>query len=172
MTSTWLADGQTERRSVCLLPCGLALLALLVGGCTTGRSPVGYLPQGPSVVEVLEQDHSYILDRGEIVAGRTVFHVENRSGLSHDLSLVALPEDVPPILDQLRSADRRAVTTFARRSSHPPGTSDVFAVDLAPGRYALLCFEKDGTGETPHALMGMALEFRVRSLAPRPRSTG
>lgn len=147
------------------------MLLVLLGGCAKQRAPAGFLPAGPTVVDVVEHDHGYTLARqGDIPVGRAVFRVSNRSALSHDLSLVALPEDVPPILDQLRSADRRAVATLARLPSRPPGTSDAFAVELAPGRYALLCFVVDGTGGT-HASKGMAVEFRVAS-PPAERAAG
>jgi hypothetical protein len=144
-----------------------ALLALL-GGCTTGKRTGASLPSGPQIVHVVEHDHSYVLDRAEISAGRAVFRVENGSRLAHDLSLVGLPEDMPPINDQLRSGNRRALDTLARLPSRPPGSSDAVAVDLPPGRYALLCFEKDGTGES-HALLGMAVELRA---VPAPDRQG
>ena len=56
------------------------------------------------------------------------------------LSSCSLPEDVPSIVDQLRSADRRGVPTFAQLPARSPGSNDTFAVDLTPGRYALVCF--------------------------------
>lgn len=143
------------------------MLALL-GGCTTEKRTVAYLPSGPQIVQVAEHDHSYVLDRGEIPAGRAVFRVENRSRLAHDLTLVGLLEDMPPINEQLRSGNRRAVATLARLPSRPPGSSDALAVDLPPGRYALLCFEKDDTGQA-HALLGMAVELRA---VPAPDRQG
>ena len=148
------------------------LVLVLLAGCATGPEAAVYLPSGPAIVGVVEQDYGYVLDpRGEIPAGRAVFRVRNRSRLAHDLSLVALPEDVPPIEEQLRSAHRRAVVTLARRPSRPPGSEDAFAVDLVPGRYALLCFERDGTRE-PHALKGQAMEFRVRYTRTRGGAEG
>ncbi len=142
---------------------GLAFLTLL-GGCTLAPPAVQYLPPPPAIVDVVQDDHRFsIKPKGEIPSGRAVFRVHNRGQLTHDLSLVPLPEDMAPINDQLRSGDRRATPTLVRRPSHPPGGGDIFAVDLRPGRYALLCFETDGTGDTPHALVGMAVEFRVTS---------
>ncbi|MEJ7764125.1 MAG: hypothetical protein WKF86_01390 [Acidimicrobiales bacterium] len=140
----------------------------LVGGCGRGPRPQVYVPAGPAVVEVVEHDYGYALDRrGGIPTGRVVFRMVSRSGLSHDLSLVALPEDLPPIVEQLRSPERRAVTTLVRLQSHPAGSTDAFAVDLAAGRYALLCFEVDGDGET-HAVKGMAMELRVGPVPGQP----
>ncbi len=159
-TATTRVDPARVRRD--LLVGGLALAAVLAGCTTTRPAPSAYLPPGPAIIEVIEQDYGYVLEpAGDIPPGRSVFHLRNASGLAHDLSLVALPEDVPPIGDQLRSTNRRAVATLARRPSRPPGGRDVFAVDLRPGRYALLCFEDDGTGRS-HALRGQTVEFRVR----------
>lgn len=101
-----------------------------------------------------------MLSRLQIPAGRVVFHRVNRSRLAHDLSLVGMPEDMPPIHDQLKGSDRRIVSGVASLPSHPPGSRDTFAVDLAPGRYGLVCWERDGTG-VAHAHMGMAVELRV-----------
>lgn len=154
--------GLAKTRTFGLAYSGAALL-VLVPGCATEPPPTAYVPPKPVVVDVLEQDYGYIFNPGgDIPTGRIVFQVRNQSGLAHDLSLVVLPEDMPAIIDQLRSPNRRAIVTRVRLPSHDPGSSDAFAVDLAPGRYALLCFERDGTGGV-HALEGMAVEFRVRS---------
>lgn len=92
--------------------------------------------------------------------GRQVFRVTNAGGAEHALVVISLPEEVPPIAEQLRSGDRRGVPTFAKLPSRPPGSDDVFAVELAAGRYALVCFVTDPDGVS-HALKGMASEFRV-----------
>jgi hypothetical protein len=42
-----------------------------------------------------------------------------------------------------------------------PGKSDAFAVDLAPGRYAMVDFVRDREGVI-NGLKGMNSEFRVR----------
>jgi hypothetical protein len=94
-------------------------------------------------------------------AGRVVFRVTNAGTRTHSLVLVGLPDDVPPIDQQLRSEERRAVSTYARIPDRPAGSGDTFAVDLVPGRYALICFTTDPDGGT-HALKGMSSEVRAR----------
>ncbi|CAN0495920.1 unnamed protein product, partial [Phaeothamnion confervicola] len=42
------------------------------------------------------------------------------------------------------------------------GTSEILALDLEPGRYALLCFASDRAGGPPHVAMGMIGEVTVR----------
>lgn len=96
----------------------------------------------------------------QIRPGRTVFRVVNTGTEPHSLVLVELAEDIPPIDEQLRSPDRRGAATFAQVPERPPGSRDTFAVDLLPGRYALICFTRGADGES-HALKGMSSEFRV-----------
>lgn len=96
----------------------------------------------------------------QLAAGRLVFRVTNSGTIPHSLVLVALPEDVPPIGEQLRSGNRRGVSTFAQVPQRPPGSRDTFAVDLIPGRYAFVCFVTDPDGVS-HALKGMSSELRV-----------
>jgi hypothetical protein len=96
----------------------------------------------------------------QVAPGRVVFTVRNAGALRHELVLLALPEDFPPIDQQLHSDERRAVDTLAALHDRDPGTRDTFAADLAPGRYAFVCFIRDPDG-VAHALKGMNSELRV-----------
>ena len=95
-----------------------------------------------------------------VPAGRQFFRIRNAGSQLHSLVLVSIDEDVPPILEQLRSENRRGAATFAKLPHRPPGSQDTFAVDLTPGRYGLICFVVDPDGVS-HALKGMASEIRV-----------
>lgn len=95
-----------------------------------------------------------------VPAGRQVFRVTNTGNERHSLVLVALADDVPPILEQLRSDTRRGTPTLAKLLPRPPGSHDTFAVELPPGRYGLVCFVA-AAGGLSHAVMGMASEFKV-----------
>ncbi|MGH9263326.1 MAG: hypothetical protein ACRD1D_01410 [Acidimicrobiales bacterium] len=97
----------------------------------------------------------------EIAPGRVVFRVVNAGAEPHSLVLVELAEDIPPIAEQLRSETRRAVPNLAQVPERPPGSRDIFAVDLEPGRYGFVCFVRDAEGVS-HAFKGMTSEFRVR----------
>jgi hypothetical protein len=92
--------------------------------------------------------------------GRVVFRVRNAGNVTHELVLVALPEDFPPIDEQLRSEERQGVDTVVAIHDRPPGNRTTFASDLQPGRYAFICFVRDPDGVS-HALKGMSAEFRV-----------
>jgi len=96
----------------------------------------------------------------QVPAGRVVFRVHNGGSVTHEAILVALPEDVPPIDQQLRSATRVGVDTIATLRNRAPGSNGTFAADLTTGRYAFVCFLMDPDGVS-HALKGMASEFRV-----------
>lgn len=93
--------------------------------------------------------------------GRVVFNVRNAGSQVHRVALVFLPDDVPPILRQLRGSERVVVDELASVPNRPPGSTDSFAVNLDRGRWAFLCFVVDPDGKT-HAEKGMASEFRVR----------
>lgn len=94
-------------------------------------------------------------------AGRIVFRARNAGTAHHELKLLVLPDDVPPIREQLRSPARRLVPSVATMLTRAPGRKGTFAVELEPGRYALVCFLPDADG-VQHAHKGMASEFRLR----------
>lgn len=96
-----------------------------------------------------------------IPAGHVVFEVRNVGKLPHRLSLLPLPEDLPPINEQLKGTERRGLSPFAGVPTRLPGDRGVFAAGLAPGvRYALVCFVVDADGVS-HAQKGMSAEFRA-----------
>lgn len=97
----------------------------------------------------------------DVPAGRVVFRVRNDGRLEHELTLLPLAEDVPPISEQISGQKRRPVSLFAGVYPRQPGATDTFAVDLVAGRrYAMLCSLRDADG-TSHARKGMASEFRA-----------
>lgn len=136
-----------------------ALAGLLGAVACAACSPPAPLPPAPEVVHLTLDDYAFELS-GTPRAGRVVVEVSNDGDLEHEVVLVILPEDVPPILEQLRSEQRRTVPTLAYVPPRSPGERGSFAVDLEPGRYAFLCFVEDADG-TSHALKGMALELRI-----------
>lgn len=135
---------------------GLALATLLGGSC---RSTT-YYPPAPLVIHVSMAEYHYRYEPPS-AAGFVTFDARNDGKLAHDLTLVELANDTPPILQQLRSEKRSVVPTIARLSARDPGARGTFALDLRPGRYAIVCFVKDADGGQ-HAQKGMASEFRVK----------
>lgn len=134
-----------------------ALAAAVLAGCAPGAAAP--LPPEPPVIEVSVDEHTVDYD-GDIPTGRVVFRVRNAGTESHRLALIPLPEDMPPIHEQLASDDRRPVEPLAGTSNRGPGEVGVIAVDLQPGRYGLVCFATDDDG-TSHARKGEATEFTL-----------
>ena len=93
-------------------------------------------------------------------SGRIVINVRNDGQVPHQLVLVSLPPELPPIDEQLRSGERTVVPTVVGLRERAPGGSGTFAVDLDPGRYAFICFLQDSDG-VQHARKGMNSEFLV-----------
>ncbi|MGI8686640.1 MAG: hypothetical protein ACR2MO_16385 [Acidimicrobiales bacterium] len=130
---------------------------LLAGACSP--APAAPLPPSPAVVPVTMEEYRFG-HPSTTTRGRAVFRVRNAGRSPHQLALVPLPEDFPPIAEQVAGSKRRFVEALARTRKVPPGQRTSFAVDLSPGRYALICFLADPDG-VPHANKGMASELRV-----------
>lgn len=101
-------------------------------------------------------DHPEVLP-----GGRTVFQIKNAGKLDHRLILAPLPEDLPPLAEQVAGSQRRSIDSLAGIPDIPPGAGTSFAVDLSAGRYGLICFVIDTDGIS-HVARGMVSEFRVR----------
>jgi len=141
-------------------PSGLVLgitfvIVLNLAGCSTRP-----LPSSAPTIKVRMREYSLAF-KTSIPAGRVVFIGTNRGTIRHQMTLLALPADLPPLTRQLRSETKRQVAaTIAATRVVDPGQYATFAADLAPGRYGLLCFVKEPK-ERSHAVKGMAKEFKV-----------
>lgn len=153
-------------------PLGLAATLLAATACSSSSGQSIPLPAGAPTVVVSMDEYAFHYDP-QIPAGRVVFRFDNVGDLPHRVTMVPLTEDVPPIAEQLRSAERLFLAPFAGIPDRRPGFSGAFAVDLIPGvRYAFICFVVDADDES-HASKGMASEFRAvdGSTAEAPSTT-
>lgn len=107
------------------------------------------------------REYRFDYKTSSIPRGRVVFRGSNIGHQTHEMTLERLPEDFPPINAQLHSKTRRALAPLGYLHRLRPRESDAFATELAPGRYAMVCFIKGRDG-VPDALRGMNSEFRVR----------
>lgn len=137
----------------------VAVVVAAASGCTPSTSREA--PASAPVVDVGMNEYEFSFDAGDVGAGRVVFRARNLGRLDHELLLAELPEDLPPLAEQLQSDKRRPLSNVGRVSLRRPGTTGTFAADLAPGRYAMICFVRDPDGDL-HAIKGMAREFSVR----------
>lgn len=147
----------------------VATVAML--GCTplqgkTDLESIGGEDWPPPVPEITItlQDDGIEVD-GSVPPGRVVFRVHNAGTTRHRVTLMPLPDDLPPLAEQLHGDDRHSVSPLAATNTHAPGEGTAFAVDLdADQRYGLVCYEHDEDG-TLHALKGMNAEFRTADLS-------
>lgn len=130
---------------------------LLLAACSPR---VNFPARSPAVLDVTMTDNRFVYDGETLPRGRVVFRLVNEGRSDHEVVLLPLPEEFPPIEEQLRSDERRALETVAGPPAVDPGDNQTFAVDLTPGRYAMVCFVLDEDG-VPHSLKGMASEFGV-----------
>lgn len=140
---------------------GLAVASLLLAAvaCSPVESDEPLPPSAPSV-KVRLVEYEVIYDE-PVPAGRVVFRVENAGKRVHRLALLQLPDDFPPLQEELANDTPRSVSSFARVPDLEPGETGMFAVDLAAGqRYAMVDYSEAPDG-TSHARLGLADEFRA-----------
>ncbi len=156
---SWLVQRKDRlcERGLTLMVGGVAVL-MVTGGCRALAAPEVPLPEPPHVVVVTMTEYEFQFD-GDIPAGHVVFEFVNEGRLEHRPTLLGLPDDLPPIHEQLQGSERAVLTPFAGVPTRRPGEIGTFAVDLAPEhRYAFICFARGPNGES-HALEGMSAEF-------------
>ncbi len=140
---------------------GLWAMAVLLGtSCQSDARSVPELPPAPPVVAVTMREYRFDYS-GSVPGGRVVFRLRNAGQVDHHPSLFPLPEDLPPLADQIAGSERRSLTPLGGVFVRNPGESGTFAVDLVPGqRYAFLCF-MEGPDRESHVRKGMYTEFRA-----------
>lgn len=137
----------------------LLVLVLLVAGCARGEAGGPLPPPTPTVeIDIVDDD---VVAEGPVPAGRVVFRIENAGEDPHQLSLLLVAEDTPPIEEQLEDAPEQSPALVARVPLLRPGETSVFAVGLAAEqRYALVDLSQPPEGEPP-AERGVVTEFHT-----------
>lgn len=134
-------------------------VALLTASCgnQAGEAPP---PPPPLFLDVTMRDYRFVHPRSVVPRGRIVFRVRNAGRHKHELTLVGLPAGLP--LTDLFRGRGHTFATLADLRDLQPGDGDTFAVELPPGRYAMLCFVKGRRGVVHAKGKGMVSELRVR----------
>ena len=117
------------------------------------------LPSAPPTVGVVMKEFT-IQRPASIPGGRVIFRVHNAGRLQHVLQIVVWPDSLPPLDVVLHGHRAVTVNELGGTPLQAPGETDEFAVDLAPGRYAMvdLLLRPDGQLD---ARKGMATEFQI-----------
>lgn len=151
-----------------------AVLVVATGACSSSPAEAPTRPPAPKaapVIGVTMVDHRFELDR-DVPAGRVVFRLTNAGRAPHTMTMIPIPDELPPIAEQLRGSQRRLVEPYAGIYDRKPGDTGTFAVDLAPGRrYAMICAVVAEDGQ-PHWMKGMATEFRTPAAAASKPAAG
>jgi hypothetical protein len=129
----------------------------LEGGATRERET------GATVVDVIATDYAFQLGNDAISPGRTSLVLLNNGQEAHFFVLFKLVEGVT--LEQVfesEDGDAGLVEgTWDSGIAAPGGLDDeIITLDLEAGNYGMACFVSGADG-TPHAFMGMTLEFTV-----------
>jgi len=135
---------------------GLAAAGLL-SNC---RALPANLSQSPPELRVamteFQFQHSHVVSAGHIVIA-----AENKGKVVHRLIIAPLPNDFPPVAQEMKGGEPRSVLPLAGIPDQSPGETGRVAVDLKAGRYGLFCLVVEPKTGRSHARMGMASELKV-----------
>jgi plastocyanin len=125
----------------CLLPTVLVCAALIAAGCGGGSNDDAGSSPADLTVKMSEyefQPRNVTVDRGATV------RVTNEGEIAHNLKIERGPDP------------NKETQELAGTDSFLPGDSETLKVDLAPGRYAMVCTVPG------HRELGMTGQIRVR----------
>lgn len=126
-------------------------------------------PPAPNV-EVAVHDDALVFPE-PVPTGRVVFRLHNRGNEPHQLTLLLLEDDSPPISERLQQEAGAAPSYIAQVPAVEPGETALFAADLAEGRrYALVDLSQRPDG-TLRGRLGVARELRLSLSADNPEAS-
>jgi uncharacterized cupredoxin-like copper-binding protein len=129
-------------------------------------------------LEVAATDYAFTDLPSQAEAGKTILSITNEGEDAHEMSLMRINDDVTESVEDLVALPEDEAMSKVTPVGGPfavPGEVGFSAVELTPGRYAVVCFIPQGTnaenmeevqmsegpGGTPHAMLGMIGEFEV-----------
>ncbi len=119
------------------------------------------LPKSDVVMTL--KDYGFILSQ-PLVPGKQVIEVRNAGPQSHEIELVRLApgKSMQDLMAWIEKPEGPAAgVALGGVSPLAVGGVSSFAVDLAPARYALICFVPDGKDGKAHLAHGMLQEIEV-----------
>lgn len=127
---------------------------------------------GYGSVEVAASEYKFDGVPQTLDAGVTNFTFSNEGEEVHEMIMFRFKDETTTAEDILKlpQAEAEKKVEFVSAAFGPPGTRDIEARSLDPGRYALLCFipvgaaseeDLETTKGPPHATRGMTAEFTV-----------
>jgi plastocyanin len=115
-------------------------------------------------VEVQAVEYGFVLPE-TLPAGETTFAFKNNGKEPHQLILVPLLDDAPPVEDLIKLSQKEGAKYFKGRpsetSAKPGEEGKPLEVTLEAGRYGYVCFVRTKESKKPHAFLGMYGELTV-----------
>lgn len=147
------------------LALGLVIATAVVAGCSSGSSSPSAAPStaAPANVEVTLQEWAVVPASASVSAGSVTFNAKNIGPndthemvvLRTDLAPGALPTQADGSIDE----EATGVTLVGEVEDVTVGTTKTVTLDLAAGKYVLLCNIVDG--DEVHYKLGMRTAFEV-----------
>jgi hypothetical protein len=115
-------------------------------------------------VEVQAVEYGFVLPE-TLPAGETTFTLKNNGEEPHQLILVPLVDDAPPVADLIKLSQKESAKYFSGKPSEahakPGEEAKPLEVNLEAGRYGYVCFVRTKESKKPHAFLGMYGELTV-----------
>lgn len=122
-------------------------------------------PPGPSMSVTMREFEFEHLPVG--IGGRTLFRVDNAGQVEHEFVLGRLSDQPTSSAGSAGGESPKVVIDTVALVRRPPGGSGIFAADLQPGRYLLICQLRAPDGKL-HSEKGMRSELMVETAGPVP----
>ena len=158
----------------------VSLSALLLLGAACGGDDGGDTDAGGDTEETTDTpteetsdalaitgvDFAFELSSTTVPAGETTITFENAGEEPHELFMVPLDENAPPINELIELGEKEAqkyMTGEPITTDGPidPGASTELTAELQPGNYGLVCFVESKAEKKPHAFLGMVNSLTV-----------
>jgi uncharacterized cupredoxin-like copper-binding protein len=141
----------------------LPLIGLIfVAGCTSAGSSAA---AGGATINVTVQEFTVSVDKADTAAGSVTFAVKNEGPAdSHEFLVIKtdlepgdLPTDATGAVDEAGAG----IEVIGKLDQMPVGTSKTLTLDLAAGKYVLICNVYDPDEQEAHYHEGMRVAFTV-----------
>jgi uncharacterized cupredoxin-like copper-binding protein len=153
------------RRTMIIGSLGALSLAAVVAGCSGGAASPTASPaaSAPATVEVTLQEWAVLPATTTVSAGSVTFNVKNVGPKDvHEMVVLKTdlaPDAVPANADGSINEEGAGVEALGEVEDVAVGGTKTVTLDLAPGKYLLLCNVVDG--DEVHFKLGMRAPFEV-----------
>ena len=130
----------------------LTLVAIIASACAAAPADTG---ETPNVFADLS-DYKIVIDHPSIAAGHVVFGIRNHASMAHEFKVIKTdlaPDQLPVDAATAKASETGKVGELLDISA---GASRKLVLDLAPGKYVLIC------NVAGHYQLGMRVGLEVK----------